>query len=200
MEMLMSMRQEMKERDNLLKLLLQLRDEYMEAELRRRDQNLEDALRKRDEEWRGEVERRDQYWSNCIGHMKQSFRLMTFEQINNRTLLETLAKIQRELIESNVKILDRAMKTVSNKKKVSLPHIRITDYVPYTVVPPGETNPVLPFLNPNPDVKSPYEPGKETAKNKTPSTSKKKELTPVEEVEEYLRMEAAKERDARNRK
>ena len=170
----------------------------MEAELRRRDQNLEDALRKRDEEWRGEVERRDQYWSNCIKHMKRSFRLMTYEKINNRTLLKTLAKRQRELTESNAKILDWAMKTVWNKKKVSFPQKRISDCVPYIVVPPGEMNPVLPFLYPNPDVKSPSEPCKEIAKNKTPSTSKKKELTPVEEVEEYLRMEAKKERDARN--
>ena len=91
------------------------------------------------------------------------------------------------------------MKTVSNKKKVPLPQIRISDCAPYTVVPQGETNPVLPFLNPNPDVKSPSEPYKETTKNKTPSTSKKKELTPIEEMEEYLRMEAAKERDVRNR-
>ena len=49
----MSMRQEMKERDNQLKHQLQLRDEYMEAELKRRDQNLKDALRKKDED--GEV-------------------------------------------------------------------------------------------------------------------------------------------------
>ena len=90
------------------------------------------------------------------------------------------------------------MKTVSNKKKVPLPRIRISDCVPYTVVPPGEMNLVLSFLNPNPYVKSLSEPYKEKAKNKTPSTSKKKELTPVEEVEEYLRMEATKERDARN--
>ena len=46
---------------------------------------------------------------------------MIYEQINNRTLLETLAKRQRELKESNAKILDWAMKIVSNKKKVSLP-------------------------------------------------------------------------------
>ena len=131
--------------------------------------------------------------------MKQNFRLMTYEQIN-RGFLESLAKRQRELIERNAKILDWAMKTVSNKKKVPWPQIRISDCVPYTIVPPGETNPVLPFLNPNPDIKGPSTPCKETTKNKTPSTSGKKELTTVEEVEEYLRMEAAKEKDARNRK
>ena len=96
----------MKERDNQLKLQLQLRDEYMEAELRRRDRNLENALRKNDEEWRGELEKRDQYWLNSIGHMKQSFRLMTYEQVNNRAFLESLAKRQRELTKSNAKILD----------------------------------------------------------------------------------------------
>ena len=35
----------MEEKDNQLKLQLQLRDECMEAELKRRDQNLEEALR-----------------------------------------------------------------------------------------------------------------------------------------------------------
>ena len=37
LEMLRAMRQEMKERDNQLKLQLQLKDEYMEGELKRRD-------------------------------------------------------------------------------------------------------------------------------------------------------------------
>ena len=60
----------------------------MEAELRRRDQNLEDALRKRDEEWKGEFEKSDQYWLNSIGHIKQSFRLMTYEQVNNKEFLD----------------------------------------------------------------------------------------------------------------
>ena len=94
---------------------------------------------------------------------------MTYEQINNRAFLESLAKRQRELTESNAKILDWAMKTVSNKKKVPLPQIRISDCVPYTIVPPKETNPVLPFLNPNPAREGPSEPYKEPVKNKAPS-------------------------------
>ena len=200
MEVLKSLKQEMKERDNQLQLQLQLRDEYMEAEHRRRDQNLEDALRKRDEELRGELEKRDQYWLNSMGHMKQSFRLMTYEQINNRAFLESLAKRQIELTKSNAKFFDWAMKTVSNKKKVSLPQIRISNYVPYTIVPQGETNPVLPFLNPNPVREGPFEPYKEPVKNKAPGVKKKKELIPIEEVEEYLRMEAAKEKAAMNKK
>ena len=118
---------------------------------------------------------------------------MTYELINNRTLLETLAKRQQELIESNAKILDWTMKTVSNKKKVPLPQIRISDCVCYLVVPLGETNPTLPFLNPNPDKERPSEPCKELTKNKASGVTEKKELTPVEEVKEYLKMEAAKE-------
>ena len=101
------MKQEMKERDNQLKLQLQLGDEYMKAELRGRDQNMEDALKKRDEEWRAELEKRDQYWLNSMGHYKKIFQLMNYEQINNRSFLESLAKRQRELIESNAKFWTR---------------------------------------------------------------------------------------------
>ena len=62
------------------------------------------------------------------------------------------------------------------------------------------TDPPTPYTNPDSIGVGPSAPYTETQKNKTPRTSGKKELTPVEEVEEYLRMEAAKERDARNKK
>ena len=77
----------------------------------------------------------DQNLLNSPAHYKKSFRLMTYEQVNSRTLLESLAKRQGELTKINVKILGWVMKTVSNKKKVPLPQIRISDCVPYTVVP-----------------------------------------------------------------
>ena len=89
-----------------MKLQLQLRDEYMEAELRRRDQNLEDALKQRDEELRAKLEKMDQNWLNSMAHCNQSFRLMIYEQVNSRTLLESLAKRHQELTERNAKILD----------------------------------------------------------------------------------------------
>ena len=78
-------------------------------------------LEDKDKALKASLESRDNNWLNSLAHCKQSFRLITYEQINSRTLLESLAKRQRELIESNAKILDWAMKTVSNKKKVSLP-------------------------------------------------------------------------------
>ena len=66
------------------------------------------------------------------------------------------------------------MKIVSNKKKVPLPQIRISDYVPYTVVPPSETTPILPFINPNPNDEGPSKPCKAPAQNKTPIENRKK--------------------------
>ena len=57
------------------------------------------------------------------------------EHINNRATLESVGKRQRELTKGNTEILDWAMKTVSGKKKVTLPNIQIFDYVPYRIVP-----------------------------------------------------------------
>ena len=57
-KLMMTMRQEMKEKNDQLKTQLQLRDEYFVEELRRRDHNLEDALNKRDEEWREEIKKK----------------------------------------------------------------------------------------------------------------------------------------------
>ena len=146
------------------------------------------------------MDSRDNNCMNSLGHCKQSFRMMSYDVKNNRTLLESLAMRQRELIESNAKILDWAMKTVSSKKKIPLPQIRISDYRPYTIIPHGVTNPPIPYTNPHSIGAGTSTPCTETQKDKTPRTSGKKELTPVEEVEEYLRMEEAKERAARNKK
>ena len=93
------------------------------------------------------LESKDNNWLNSLAQCKKSFILMTYEQVNNRTLLESLAKRQQELTESNAKILDWDMKTVSNKKKVPLPQIRISNCVPYTIVPQGLINPPIPFSN-----------------------------------------------------
>ena len=66
------------------------------------------------------------------------------------------------------------MKTVLNKKKVSLPQIKISDCVPYTIVPQGVTNPQIPFSNPNLDEEGPSEPCKELVKNKAASVIKER--------------------------
>ena len=114
--------------------------------------------------------------------------------------MKSLAKRQRELTESNAKILDWAMKIVSSKKKVSLLKIRIFDCIPYTIVPQDVTNPPIPFSNPNAGGEIPFVPCKAPSQNKTSSTIGKKELTLVEEVEEYLKIEAAKETTSKSSK
>ena len=131
-------------------------------------------LEDRDNALKACLESRDNNWLNSLAHCKKSFCLMTYEQVNNMTLLESLAKRQRELTESNAKILDWAMKTVLNKKKVPLPQIKISDCVPYTTVPQGVTNPPIPFSNPDPEEERPSEPCKALAQNKTPSAIEKK--------------------------
>ena len=92
------------------------------------------------------------------------------------------------------------MKTVLSKKKAPLPQIRISNCVPYTIVPQDVTNPPIPFSNPNPEEEIFYEPCKAPVQNKTLSATGKKELTPVEEVEEYLRMEASKDKASKRKK
>ena len=124
---------------------------------------------------------------------------MSYEIKNNRILLESLAMRQRELTESNAKILDWAMKTISSKKKIPLPQIRISDYRPYTTVPQGVTDPPYPILTQIQLEHALLHHVQKQEKNEN-HTIGKKELTIVEEVEEYLRMEAAKERATRNKK
>ena len=157
-------------------------------------------MRDRDNALKASMDSRDNNCMNSLGHCQQSFLMMSYEVKNNRTLLESLAMRQRELIESNAKILDWAMKTVSSKKKISLPQIQISYCIPYTIVPQGVTDPPIPYTNPESIGAGTSTPCTETQKDKTPRTSRKKELTLVEEVEEYLRMKAAKERATRNKK
>ena len=49
-------------------------------------------LEDRDNALKESLESRDQNWLNSLEHYKQSFLLMTYEQVNSRTLLESLAK------------------------------------------------------------------------------------------------------------
>ena len=68
--------------------------------------NLVKMLEDRDKAMKASLESRDRDWLNSLQHCKESFRLMTYEKVNNRTLLELVAKRQRELIESNAEIFD----------------------------------------------------------------------------------------------
>ena len=63
--------------------------------------------------------------------------------------MESIGSRQYELVKSNVEILDWAMKIVSGKKKVTLPNIQISNYVPYTIVSLSVEKPDIPFTHPN---------------------------------------------------
>ena len=54
--------------------------------LENRDLALKDVLKARDQEW-----------LNGLHHYKESVRLMTLKHINNKTLMETFSKRQREV-------------------------------------------------------------------------------------------------------
>ena len=96
-------------------------DEEWKTEIEKRDTEWRTILRDRDNALKTSMDSRDNNCMNGLGHCKQSFRLMSYEIKNNWTLLESLVMRQRELMESNAKILDWALKTVSNKKKIPLP-------------------------------------------------------------------------------
>ena len=49
-------------------------------------------LEDRDKAMKATLESRDKDWLNSLENCKESFRLMTQEKVNNRTLMESLAK------------------------------------------------------------------------------------------------------------
>ena len=83
------------------------------------------------------------------------------------------------------------MKTVLGKKKMPLPKIGISDYVPYTVVPKDVTNPSIPFTNPEEHGEIPFVPFKTLSQDETYGTLRMSRRTP-EEIEKYKREQAQK--------
>ena len=179
---------------------LKNRDVIYWEETWKQEYNLCEMLEMRDKAIKEELTSRDREWLNSLQHNKDSLRIMSHEQVNNRTIMESLVKRQRELIESNAKILDWAMKTVSGKKKVPLLEIRIFNCIPYTIVPLNVIDPLIHFSNPNQGGEIPFVPCRSPPQNKTFGTTRSKELTLEEEIEEYLKKEAAKEKSSKTSK
>ena len=59
MEMLVSMRKELDEREKIWELQHKRREEFLEADFRRKEQQWEQILKQRDEEWKEEMEIRE---------------------------------------------------------------------------------------------------------------------------------------------
>ena len=85
------------------------------------------------------------------------------------------------------------MKTVLGKKKVSLPQIRISDCIPYTIVPKDVTGPVIPFSNPDKGGEIPFTLCRSLLQDETYGTIRMS-LRTLEEIEVYKRKQAQKEK------
>ena len=112
-------RAELEKRDIEWRAVIRDREVAFWTETGKHETGIIKMLEDKDNALKAGMESRDMNWLNSLEHCKQSFRLMTYEQVNNRTLLESLAKWQRELTESNAKILDWAMKTVSKESVIA---------------------------------------------------------------------------------
>ena len=99
MEMLKIMRHEIQERDNHLKMQLQLRDEYMDAELKIRYQNLEEALKLRDEEWKNRWETRERELNEELRAMEDAF---LSDQLRRDSKLLKIMKEREDAMEQNM--------------------------------------------------------------------------------------------------
>ena len=113
---------------------------------------------------------------NSIHSCSQSLRLMTQEQINIRATLESVGKRQYELTKGNAQILDWAMKIVLRKKKVPLPKINISDYVPFIIVPQYVQDFVIPYSQPAEPQVIPFKPPVQPSK--TPIEPSKNRMIP----------------------
>ena len=125
----------MEKRDTKWRIVIRDREVAFWIETGIHEANLLKMLEDRDNAMKTALESWDRDLLSSLEHRKEIIRLMTQEQVKNRTLMESLAKNQHELTESNAKILNWAMKTFSGNKKVPLPQIRIFDCIPYTIVP-----------------------------------------------------------------
>ena len=73
MEMLVSMKKEMEEREKRWEQQQRIKEEFLEAEFRRREQRWEQLLKPREEEWNGEMERRERVLMQRLDSKIQSF-------------------------------------------------------------------------------------------------------------------------------
>ena len=108
-----------------------------------RDKNLKLELIEREKAWMSN-------WQHCKHNLNMTFR----QASNTNTMLTSIGKRQRELVEANANILDWSMKIVSTKKKVPLPENKISDCIPYTIIPPGIADDDIPIFFSNPNIPS----------------------------------------------
>ena len=76
------------------------------------------------------------------------------------------------------------MKAVSWKKKVPLPHINTSNYVPYIIVHPNEKNPNILFSQPSEPIEIRFSPIRALPQDETHGTIRISRRTPTK-IEKY---------------
>ena len=94
-----------------------------------------------------------------MGSYNHLLKSLYYEQINMRKSIESIALRQGELIRLNVDMLSWAIGAVLGKKKVPMPKITISDFVPHVIVPPNGKSFVGPLETQEP-LESHVEPSK----------------------------------------
>ena len=90
----MEWKKDLEERDMMWRVELKERDEEYWRGQKEGDDILSRMMEARDQEIQNCLVSRDQEWLNGLHHCKESLRLMTMEQINNRVTFESVGKRQ----------------------------------------------------------------------------------------------------------
>ena len=99
LEMLISMKKEMEERDKKWERQQQIREEYMEVDFRRKEQQWEQNLKRREEEWKEYMKMREE---ESREKMKANFEAFYNNQFNRDVELLTILRKREAEMEGNM--------------------------------------------------------------------------------------------------
>ena len=111
---------------------------------------MQKVLEGRDEAMHDSLISKDKFLVDMMESFNHHMKSMYYEQINMGTTLGSKSIRESELVQSNVKMLDRVMATVSRKKKIVAPKITISNYILYVIKPPYEHAFVGPLVSQEP--------------------------------------------------
>ena len=99
MEMLISMKKEMEDREKKWERQQQIREEFLEADFKRKEQQWEQNLKQKEEKWKEEMDRREK---ELLEKMKASFEAFYNNQFNRDAELLTIMKKREAEMEGNM--------------------------------------------------------------------------------------------------
>ena len=98
MNMLVSIKKEMEEREKMWEQQQRIKEEFLEAEFKRREQRWEQLLKQRDEEWKEEMERRERA---LMQRLDSKINTFYNEQLKKDANLLTFLEKREEKMESS---------------------------------------------------------------------------------------------------